>query len=416
MHSRREYIYYGVLALPLALLGLPLYIYLPTFYAQDVGLGVFGVGVVLLFARVFDMFNDPIVGHLSDRYLSRKAFMFFGVFLLLIGFYFLTHPRDGAGYLWLFVFSILVYFGWSLLSISYLALGADLGKCYEHNTNFATSREIFNILGVVAALMLPYAWGVAQEAKESLILLNSVIFVVLPLAFLIIYFKANATTLPKHLITFRQSYKLFKAELVKSRALFGAFFLNSFANAIPATLFLFYVEFIIKAKDKAGLLLLLYFVSGLVALAFWSKLANKISKKRAWSLSIINAIFFFSFVPLLGEGDFILFLFITIFSGMSLGADMALPASMQADVAQNSQDAPRKMGGTLFGFFAMLVKLSLAFGVGVSFAILGLFDFDASLPNEDSLIALIFLYGVLPVLLKIAALFVLARYEEKKEP
>jgi Na+/melibiose symporter-like transporter len=72
------------------------------------------------------------------------------------------------------------------------------------------------------------------------------------------------------------------------------------------------------------------------------------------------------------------------------------------------------MGGTLFGFFAMIVKLSLAFGVGVSFAILGLFDFDAQTPNATSLFALTLLYGTLPVALKLAALFVLSGYKEKE--
>ena len=53
---------YGVPAVAISLLGLPLYVYLPTYYAQNVGLGVFSVGVVLFFARVFDMFIDPLIG------------------------------------------------------------------------------------------------------------------------------------------------------------------------------------------------------------------------------------------------------------------------------------------------------------------------------------------------------------------
>lgn len=59
---------YGVLALPLAMLGLPLYIYLPTFYAQDVGMDVGMVGALLLIARLFDMAIDPFIGIVSDSF------------------------------------------------------------------------------------------------------------------------------------------------------------------------------------------------------------------------------------------------------------------------------------------------------------------------------------------------------------
>ena len=409
----KKYLLYALPALPLALLGLPLYVYLPTFYAQDVGLGVFGVGAVLLVARLFDMISDPIVGYWSDRYFSRKTFMLVGVFFLLSGFYFLSHPVQGASYLWLFSFSMLVYFGWSLISIPYYALGADLGESYEQNSHYASWRELFNILGVLAALLLPYIFGIADKASDSLRLLSDTLFIILPLALLLFFAYVNAKIVKSHLVSLKDVLKHFYLELKSSKYLFGAFFLNSFANAVPATLFLLYVELVIGAKEQAGLLLLLYFFSGIVALVFWNYLAKKTSKKTAWIFSILNAILFFSFVPFLGEGDFVAFLLITIFSGMSLGADMALPASMQADVAQNSKSAPRELGGTLFGFFAMIVKLSLAFGVGVSFAILGFFDFEPTSPNADSLLALSLLYGTLPILLKLAAIFVLYWHKER---
>jgi len=97
---------------------------------------------------------------------------------------------------------------------------------------------------------------------------------------------------------------------------------------------------------------------------------------------------------------------------MSLGADMALPSSIQADIAQRSTQKYGEMSGTLFGFFAMLTKLSLAFGVGVSFSILGLFSFSADNPNPTSLFVLTLLYGALPVILKLSAIFVLRKYQE----
>ena len=60
-----------------------------------------------------------------------------------------------------------------------------------------------------------------------------------------------------------------------------------------------------------------------------------------------------------------------------------------------------------FAFFA------LAFGVGLSFGVLGLVDFDAKAPNESSLLTLSLLYGLVPLALKVLAIFALNKYEEK---
>ncbi len=410
----KNYTLYALPALALALLGLPLYIYLPTFYVNDVGLGVFGVGAVLLCARLFDMLSDPIIGHFSDEYFSRKTFMFFGGVLLLVGFYFLVHPAEDAAYLWLFGFSMMVYFGWSLLSISYYATAADLSESYKQNTSYASWRESFNIFGILLALLIPFVMGVAEDEAASLELLSNLLFVLLPATLFTFFIFLDSRQIHNHLTSLRDSLHYLLEELRLSRYFFGAFFLNSLANAIPATLFLLYIEHIIGAKEEAGLLLLLYFVSGVSALVFWNFVANKTSKKTAWSLSMISASIFFAFVPFLAQGDLFAFLLITLLSGMSLGADMALPASMQADLVHNSTTAPREMGGTLFGFFAMSVKLSLAFGVGISFAILGLLGFEASAPNAASLYALPLLYGLVPVILKLLALFVLYGYKEQR--
>jgi len=58
---------FGLPGLPLAALTLPLHIYLPTYYADTLGLGLGTVGVVLLAARAWDMITDPVVGIAADR-------------------------------------------------------------------------------------------------------------------------------------------------------------------------------------------------------------------------------------------------------------------------------------------------------------------------------------------------------------
>ncbi len=54
-------------AMPLAALYSPITVYLPPFYGTEMGLGLGVVGGVFIFARLWDIFTDPVLGILSDR-------------------------------------------------------------------------------------------------------------------------------------------------------------------------------------------------------------------------------------------------------------------------------------------------------------------------------------------------------------
>ena len=58
---------YGSLAFPLAAGFIALQVIVPTFYAQAPGLSLSAIGGILLVARLWDMFTDPLIGYLADR-------------------------------------------------------------------------------------------------------------------------------------------------------------------------------------------------------------------------------------------------------------------------------------------------------------------------------------------------------------
>ncbi len=59
---------YALPALPLAGLALPLYVIVPTFYSDVIGLQIAAVGAVLLLIRILDAFTDPLFGWLADSF------------------------------------------------------------------------------------------------------------------------------------------------------------------------------------------------------------------------------------------------------------------------------------------------------------------------------------------------------------
>jgi GPH family glycoside/pentoside/hexuronide:cation symporter len=414
--SKKTIFSYAAIAIPLAMLGLPLYIYLPTFYAQNIGLNVTIVGLILFISRVTDVITDPLVGFYSDRFQSqygkRKPFMLFGAIVLTISFYALVHPPQVYTGLWLLTFSIFVYLGWSVISIPYLAWSAEITSIYHEKTRLSAAREISTIVGSIGALLIPYFYGVSEDVEKSMSLLYLAFVLLLVLMLPVTLFGTKEGEVKsKQSVAYKDIKKIWQnAPGLKNLQM--AFLLNSLANALPATLFLFFVQLVIDAEGMTGVFLLLYFTAGIIGLPVWTILSKRIGKRKAWQVSMISASLAFIFVLFLGSGDVLAFGIISVVSGLSLGADMALPSSIQADIVQKVQSKQRSYAGILFAFWAMLTKLALALAVGIGFVILGLVDFDPNDPTPLALGTLALLYGGVPVVIKLFAFWLIRGYLE----
>lgn len=411
----KEIFLYGILGIPIAFLGFPLYIYLPTFYVEYIGLNIGIVGFILLIARLMDMVLDPFIGRITDKY-NNFNIILISSFFVLIGLFFLIKPIYFTA-IWLFCFSLITYISYSFVMIPYLTLNSRLSNNSVDNTKLAFSREIFIIIGVLLALLFPYIFSISQDSKKSLELLLNTILIIFPIISIIFYLKLKHQEKKEEKTqekNFFEAINIFFNNFPHHKKLFIAFLLNNLANALPATLFLFFVKYILDLEDKTGFFLIIYFLSAILTFPLWIKLSSKLSKKRTWILSMIIASSAFIFIPFLNQDDFSYFIVICIFTGMCLGADMALPSSIQADVAQESKKNHNDISGILFGFLAMITKFSLALAVAISFITLEFTSFDTQNINENSLTAIIVLYSIVPIIFKVCSIILLSKYKTTK--
>jgi len=407
---------YGALALPLAALNLPLYVFLPTFWAGDVGLGLTAVGAALLAARLLDTVTDPLIGEWSDRTRlrlgRRRPWVIAGTPLVALGAWMLFHPPEGATALTLFVWSGVAYLGWTMVVLPFTAWGAELSSDYHERTRITTFREAFTIAGVAVGASLPALLGGEVELGRILHWLAVGVVAVLPLCLIgVLRLIPEAPPPAGRPARFWADFRyLWKNRPFRTLVL--AFLLNSMANGLPATLFLLFAEQRLEAGAATGWLLLAYFLSGVLAAPAWLQLSYRIGKHRAWIWSIVWACLVFATVPLLGPGDVGWFFVICALSGASLGADLALPAAMQADVVDLDRTlSGRSRTGFFFAVWSMATKLSMALAVGIAFPILGLAGFDAGGGNDaTALWTLTLLYAVAPIPIKLAAAWLVQRY------
>jgi len=400
---------YGLLGFPLAALNLPLYVYLPPFYAQDLGLGLGAVGAVLFAARLLDVITDPLIGEASDRlptrFGRRRPWLVAACPVLVVSSWMLFVPGGAATLAGLFVWTCIAYLAWTAMILPYTALGAELSPDHHERSRITGTREGFVILGILFAAALPSVLGLDAEAATGRVLeaLAVSMAVLVPLALLALLLRVpEPAPEPEAELHFVTGLKVAFANRAFLR-LVGAYLLNGIANGLPATLFLLFVGHVIERPDLGGPLLLAYFLAGVIAIPGWLWLSRRIGKHRAWSAAMLWASL--AFVPLLGPGDVLPFFLICVLSGLSLGADLALPASMQADVVDlDWARSGRRRTGLFFALWSMATKLSFALAVGIAFPVLDLIGFQAGGGSgKGALLGLAVLYGLLPVAIKLLA-------------
>ena len=404
------------------MLGLPLLVYLPSFYAQTVGLGLTAVGAILLLARLWDVVTDPLVGWLSDRTRSRlgrrRPWLIAALPLVLVGVWFLFRPSPGVGGAYLLVWIFVVYLGWTMMQIPHQAWGAELSDDYAERARITATREGFGLVGVIVAASLPAllpALGWAPNGAGAAAALGAIAVItaiLLPISGAVMLAivpepppRRSAPLDP------RQGLALLCGNRPFLRLLL-AYFVNSFANGLPSTLFLMFVAQRLQLEAQQGIFLLVYFLAGLAGVPLAAAAARRLGKHRAWCVAMLATCAAFAFAPLLPAGAAVGFAGICLVTGLGLGADLALPPAIQADVVDEDTAAGGDgRAGLYIALWGMATKLALALAVGVAFPLLDLAGFDAAGgADHDGGLMLAVLYAWVPVALKLVAIGLMWRF------
>ena len=405
--------------MPLAMAALPIYVHVPKFYADAMGLNLAAIGGLLLAARIFDALQDPLLGYWSDRTRDlgrgRMVWVAVGAPLLAIGMLGLFRPPawDAAALTWwLMAMLMLVYLAFSMVQISYQSHGAEISDDANERTRVTSYREGLGLVGVFLAAALPEVLSKSNGVREGFAIFAAMFVpIILLLAVVTIRFSPapnvrTRTASPGAMQTMLKPLKngLFKRLLV-------IFVFNGIAAAIPATLVLFFIEDVVKRADLSAYFLIVYFAAGALGMPLWVWLSARIGKGRAWAVGMVLSIAAFVWAFMLQAGDALPFMLICALSGFGLGADLALPPSMLADVIDEDEarGLPRNEGA-YFGLWNLVTKMNLALAAGIALPALAALGYQSRASNSaEVLIYLAAIYALLPCVLKaVAVVFLLS--------
>jgi len=408
---------YATLQLPLAMAALPVVLNVSHFYGEVVKLSFGIMGAIFIIARVLDAVQDPVIGLISDRFThfgprGRLAFVAMMTPLLGAGFYMLFDPPDAwldnqtlmAG--WLMAALVLVHLGYSGVSISYHSHGAELSDDYNERTRVTVGREVFGLLGMTFAVVLPVALTAKFGELQGYMLLGLIFLPIVVLFSLPTMIWGGPSVHPPVVHAERNPFIAFFAPLKNRlfRRLLLVFVVNGAALGVAVTIMLFYVVHVLKgSKVQAGIILLVYFIAGAASVPMWLMLSKRLSKAAAWFIAMVMTAVAMALALFVGGGDFYWFVAISVVTGIGIGADYGLPPSILADVINAPEGGDtRGKTGTYFGLWALATKLATAIGAAGSLPVAELLGFNPARGHYGTT-ALVIVYIVLPVLIKIVA-------------
>jgi GPH family glycoside/pentoside/hexuronide:cation symporter len=417
---------YAMPAFALAVVGIPVYVYVPKFYSDVVGINIAVLGYLMFGVRLFDAVTDPAIGYLSDRtrtrFGRRTPYLAIGSILVAAAMFFLfIPPRASVTFetIWFGVSIYLLFLFWTAVVVPFESLGPEITFDYHERTSLFGMRDGFLIAGTLAAASSPAAiqwlFNLPPDADGERAKFFWIAVIYAPLLVGTCWWCA-LTVREKRLdirvqkIGIRDGLK----QVAKNRPfviLLIAYTVSAVGNNLPATLILFYVEYVLQSQ-LADFFLMLYFVTGIVFLPGWIFVSRRTGKKAAWLVSMAVNTGAFLGVFFLGPGDEVIYGILVFLSGIGFGATLAIPSAIQADVIDYDELLTgQRREGQYIGLWSIAKKFAAAVGIGAGLSILGLAGYT---PNSEQpaqvLTTLRVLYALVPSLCNIVAIAIAFAY------
>ena len=388
--SRKTAIYYSASVGPIAIMGLPLSIYLPPYISEGGVVAVALVGLMFSISTLWDGVVDPLIGTMIDRKSKGDAphrrWMAMAALPLLFLLALLVTVGDRLDFRALLPLLLLYYSCYSLFDVAHLAWGSALSDGRSE-----VSARLFGAREYIAKLVLVIAFAAPALAQYlmpdislqgRIIAYVSLVVIAMPLALF-----ANQKV-PSRSVAIEPGFgwqRELKLSLQSPSLLLilAVHFLNAFAFGAMASTYIFFAEAYLRLDQYGSLLLFLTFVGGAITTPLWVYAARKLGKPKGMIFMCVTLV-----VLLIGgmqlplPGQLLPSAAFTIALG---GAFMGLIFifGMIADYAPvDAQICGRDRTAFIFATGNLMQKLGNASALALSYWLLGYFGFDPARPHE----------------------------------
>lgn len=376
---------FSAAAFPVGALVTTLGVYLTNYYAAHVGIPLAWVGITFMAIRCIDFLIDPYIGLRMDKTRTRfgkfRPWLAVAAPILLVASVAVYFPPDGAGVLYLAGWLIVLYLGYSMLTLSQAGWGAALVAEYHQRSRvygWIQAVAVVGALGVLLVpLVLPKLWP-AQPFHGTVPMMGAFVIAAVIAGCAITVFLApehSAGDDQLHRVRFSDYLPLFVRPEMR-RLMFADLFCT-LGPAITAPMYLFFFN---QARGYTGpqmqVLLFIYVVAGLAGPAFWALIARRFGKHITIRISSITYVIAQTTLVSLPSAHFLWMSFAMFTVGFMASSFGFLVRAMIADVADEVRlESGKDRTAMLYAMVTSTNKIGSTLSVGVAYLILPLFGF-----------------------------------------
>ncbi|WP_066685106.1 MFS transporter [Sphingomonas sp. CCH18-H6] len=373
---------FSLLSMPLAILVLPLIVYLPAYYGKEQGLDLAVVGAIFLIARALDALSDPVIGVLSDRTSAvigpRKLWVLLAGGVLAASVWVLCAPWFSVGPVLLLVLLVACYVAWSAVQVPYLAWAGEIAADYRERNRIVSAREAFGMVGIVVATASPLLFlpGGSPQLGEVLRLYAVLIVGMLLVGLL------GALAIPDASHGRRDSHIRMSglASAVWANVPFvraaGGMLLAMIGISINNSVIVFIIERWWAAGSSYLNFLFLMYACSIPSVLLLPKITVRMEKHVVFACGcLVFSACYAGMLLVPTVGPWLAWMLFAVF-GLSLPAIVVPMPSMAMDAADLGDLRMRQPAmGAHMAVYSLLYKLSAALGVGVALPLLSVFGF-----------------------------------------
>lgn len=342
--------------------------YVQFFYIDVLKLTATWVGVAMVVYGIWNAFNDPLAGHISDRTQTRWGrripYIAFGTVPLAACFIFVWTPPSQFGEgqaLWLFVyfFLIILLFDtlWTFVALNWTALFPEMFPDLRQRARVSGLRQFFAIPGLILGIALaPVLYGSLGWSWMGIIFgIISGIFLFTSLL--------GSWERPE----FRQDKPLNfwnALRITFSNRAFRLFlvinFCIQFAFVMLTATVPFYAKYVLGLDDtQTSLMLGATFVTVVPCLYLWTKTTQRFGARRALLAALV--VFAVTLFPLLATNSFLQAIIAFICIGVGLAGLLMLTDILVADVVDEDElQTGVRREGMYFGMNGFVIRFAIS--------------------------------------------------------
>jgi glycoside/pentoside/hexuronide:cation symporter, GPH family len=371
-----EFVIYPVLAI------------LPSFYVNFSGGELASYATAILISRLVYSCSGPIVGYLSDRLTSRwgrrKPWMIAGTIVEVISVYLVFNPPAHAGPDYFAWTAGLALFGFSMIDVPYIAWGSEITRDYATRSVIASYRAIFAVFGQVFFLALPLlpVFGGKNLLEAPTIARLGFVAILLLIVTMSIALLWGPRAQAEETAAAESSILRLIADMVRNVPMLylsGATIFTFLAYSVQLTIALQFMASIGFASTF-GPLTIAGLVLSIVTVPLWEMITKRIGKHKSWALTLVVSFLglpaYFVVAPVFGTfAALIVSSIIVAFPSAYMMA--SLPYSIMGDVIDYDEMKTGSNRSANYSAIVLLViRLQVAMGGAIAFAILGAMHFD----------------------------------------